>query len=695
MLKTKLIVVFVIFICAFPVSAQQMEYVNSTLWNGVNDIEIVDNYAYCGFVNGLVILDYTDAEYPVEISRLYTEGETFAVAIESDLALLASGTAGLQVIDISDIESPQLISTFHTGGEIIDLEITGDYAFLADNDKGIYAIDFSDPEHLEQVYYQSYSLVMDITGYNNMLYISSDIDGVIVYDIANPELPELITTIPIPAGCNKAFIDGDILYAFNNWGSGLLIFDITDPYTPQLLSQLNEGYIDIHIRNDYAYILTWDDDLIVVDISDPSAPVVVNRIAVSGLGTTLAYGNGMLYAAFSNRGIYSYDISTQDTPELVNHYTTSRRIFTSEKHDGLLYAGGFHIVDNSNPSLPEVLGRLILPEWVTDYYITDTHAFVAAGDNTLYIIEITNPFTPDIVGTYTAPSSIRGIAVKDNLAYLLLYQADMQIIDLDYLEFPSLVAEYDISATQPTSMTKNGDYLYISDDYLGLLILDISNSLEPEYISEFYVPHYCKSVDIVDSRAYLVTCLSYHIIDVGDPYNPSQVVAWGAQGQAQNMWTDGHYAYLAENDIWICDISDLPNIYSVARYNTPGWATDVAVDGEYVYISDRNSLITCRFSPTGIDDTEPIVPSSYHLAGNYPNPFNASTNISYDIPSATDVRIDIYDILGRKVETLVDSYHQAGRHNVTWHASDKPSGIYLYKIQAGDFSQTRKCIMIK
>ncbi|MCP4580458.1 MAG: T9SS type A sorting domain-containing protein [candidate division Zixibacteria bacterium] len=85
----------------------------------------------------------------------------------------------------------------------------------------------------------------------------------------------------------------------------------------------------------------------------------------------------------------------------------------------------------------------------------------------------------------------------------------------------------------------------------------------------------------------------------------------------------------------------------------------------------------------------------YTLAQNYPNPFNASTTIKYELPNQARVTIDIYDILGRKVTTLIDRQQQAGYHQAIWQADDFSSGMYFYKIQAGDYIESKKMLLLK
>ena len=97
----------------------------------------------------------------------------------------------------------------------------------------------------------------------------------------------------------------------------------------------------------------------------------------------------------------------------------------------------------------------------------------------------------------------------------------------------------------------------------------------------------------------------------------------------------------------------------------------------------------------GIDDQTPEVPGRFALAQNYPNPFNASTIIRYSLLSPSDVIIEIYDILGRRVETLVQGEQPAGYHQIAWDASNHSSGMYFYRIQAGEYSETKKMVLLK
>ncbi len=94
------------------------------------------------------------------------------------------------------------------------------------------------------------------------------------------------------------------------------------------------------------------------------------------------------------------------------------------------------------------------------------------------------------------------------------------------------------------------------------------------------------------------------------------------------------------------------------------------------------------------------VPGAYALWPNYPNPFNPQTRITFELPVASNVRLMVYDVLGREVARLAAGSYPAGTHAVTWDGRDAtgasvPSGVYLYRIEAGRFTQTRRMTLLK
>jgi hypothetical protein len=126
---------------------------------------------------------------------------------------------------------------------------------------------------------------------------------------------------------------------------------------------------------------------------------------------------------------------------------------------------------------------------------------------------------------------------------------------------------------------------------------------------------------------------------------------------------------------------------------TPGAAT--LINGRAIKFTTGSEYIT------GIDNNgDDNLPAKFNLAQNYPNPFNPTTNICYQLPTDSNVRLEIFDILGRKVRTLVDEYQPAGNWTVGWNSKDAngqsiSAGLYFYKLTAGDNQQIKKMILLK
>jgi hypothetical protein len=94
------------------------------------------------------------------------------------------------------------------------------------------------------------------------------------------------------------------------------------------------------------------------------------------------------------------------------------------------------------------------------------------------------------------------------------------------------------------------------------------------------------------------------------------------------------------------------------------------------------------------------VPTQFALGQNYPNPFNPETLIQYEVPTNTAVRLEVFNLLGRKVRTLVEEGHAAGAYSVTWDGTTDAgtavaTGVYVYRLQAGSFSQTRTMVLLQ
>jgi hypothetical protein len=173
----------------------------------------------------------------------------------------------------------------------------------------------------------------------------------------------------------------------------------------------------------------------------------------------------------------------------------------------------------------------------------------------------------------------------------------------------------------------------------------------------------------------------------------------------------------------LCDYVHIDTTQSRLLYNSggfPTWSSGFMAqiqDGKLVYLAGRpyrldftqlranmalilDSLLNYTGIYMGVDEVDAVAPTEYQLSQNYPNPFNPNTTIKFGLSHKADVKLEIFDVLGRKIRNLVNESMKVGYYTVDWdgknNAGDRvASGIYFYKLQAGDFISIKKMTIIR
>jgi ligand-binding sensor domain-containing protein len=191
---------------------------------------------------------------------------------------------------------------------------------------------------------------------------------------------------------------------------------------------------------------------------------------------------------------------------------------------------------------------------------------------------------------------------------------------------------------------------------------------------------------------------NWTVYDTSNSGLPHNRVTCIAIDQSNNKWI-GTYGGMAmfDGSNWIVyneSNSGLPHnritCISIDEGNNKwigSWASNsgLAVFNEGGIVSIEDNKTTSKI----------IIPNNYMLIQNFPNPFNPTTKIKYELPITNYVDLSIYNLLGQKVATLISQKQEAGPHYIEWDASRFASGVYYYRIEAGNFVQTRKMIYLK
>ena len=164
-----------------------------------------------------------------------------------------------------------------------------------------------------------------------------------------------------------------------------------------------------------------------------------------------------------------------------------------------------------------------------------------------------------------------------------------------------------------------------------------------------------------------------------------------------------------ESDVWVVKTDEDGNMqwsknyggifFDMGRTINPTSDGGYIVSGEYYSVTANSRdiwLLKIGPDPNDVEkDEKAQIPETIVLKQNYPNPFNPTTTIEFGIPESGFVTLAVYNLLGEQVGLLVNEHLLAGSYKATWAAADLPSGIYIYKLRAGEFNQSNKMILLK
>src|SRR4030095_4939140 len=236
---------------------------------------------------------------------------------------------------------------------------------------------------------------------------------------------------------------------------------------------------------------------------------------------------------------------------------------------------------------------------------------------------------------------------------------------------------------------KNG-YIYVGGtsaggstgkDYLAIKYAANGNELWNATYSGQYGDDFGKDMAVDDYGLVYVTGFS-----AGPVHSQIKTVRFNSNGTLQ--WSQQHA---------LCSNIRDEGAYSIALGPNNGNGV-VVIAGTISHDQCANSdFCTIKYTQTGLGITQISgnIPDKYSLGQNYPNPFNPATNINFSIPKTGNVRLAVYDIQGKEIETIVNESLAAGTYKVDFDAARLSSGVYFYRIDAEGFSEVKKMILVK
>jgi hypothetical protein len=166
-----------------------------------------------------------------------------------------------------------------------------------------------------------------------------------------------------------------------------------------------------------------------------------------------------------------------------------------------------------------------------------------------------------------------------------------------------------------------------------------------------------------------------------------------AQNWTNNAWVNNN------KQIYTYDINGNASKLEYFSWVSNQWVSSIGdlkliLNGGKINLIYAGSIVILQYLATGINDQN-LTAKTFSLRQNYPNPFNPSTTISYSIAKAGEVKLNVYDIIGNKVASVVNENKPAGSYSIQFNAAALPSGIYLYRLESQGYSDTKKFILLK
>ncbi len=687
-----------------------IEYISSCLWSGDYDVVVDGNYAYCAFQSGLVILDISDPSNPDSVSSLYMPSGCSAVEKSGDYVFLACGSSGVTVVDVTNPSTPIVNNNILTLSYSSGLLIVDSILYSHQSGSGtasIELINISDPLNLSRI--GTYpSPAYDIYVRDTLVFAAKQY-GLLILNVADPSNPDSIGFTNENLSWGYAIsVSDNFAYVVDYSAHGIVVYDITNPTSPAFIDSMYIGNYTRDIYTNDTIAIIASDHTKFMNISDPSNITEISHLSYN-YSEHITAGNGMCYLSGTSSDMQIVDFSDVSSPIILSHYPDvhgfSYGIFANDTLAYLpSFTGGFQIIDVSDIYYPQLLGNLPPNAgWFREVIVENDIAY-AVGYGGLSVIDVSDPNNPDMLSFLATDYDAINIFISDSLAFIAHRHgsdpADIIIVNIADPNNPDSIGSIH-TPSYACNINVIDSLAYVADFDNGLYIFDISDLSNP--IQTYNIPLLGQPTDILvdDNHIYFVTSYKTYIFDTSDPLGPVDTLAGGEEIYAQDS-----YVFLASFSglITMMVHDTLNNIFQeVVSFKTPTYITDFFVVDSLIYVSGNSvSIFKYHEILADVDDDWDGISlaNQYDLNQNYPNPFNPVTTIEYNVPRQSHITIAIFNILGQKIIELVDETKPAGEFQITWDGIDQfgsqaPTGIYLYRLQIGDFVKSKQMLLLK
>ncbi len=534
-----------------PASDQRNIRLLSQIGGTLNDVVIQGDYVYLAIGPRVVVLDVSDPAHPAVVGRTDAlRGNVSAIAIQNSYAYVTAGNA-LYIFSITVLTCPLRVI----------LTQSGVFEFVAYDGPAFHAMDVAvEGDH-------AYVIFARGTIFEGESYLK-------VIDISTPDAPTEVGELYRRHLAQAVAAAGDYVYvAF--WGA-LTAIDVSNPEFPSEVgscSEVDSGQ-DLVVVGNYAYVANWAvDEFRIVNVGDPANPQQVGSYHTRGTAYGLAVAYPYAYVTDTEGGLRILDIADPSNPTEVGFYDLS-----DDPHGEHLAAfdvavagdtayvvidrNSLHIVDITYHANPSKIASYESPVAdPTSVRVVGSYAYVTDYNRGLYILNVANPSDPQVVGLWDKNDPWMwpiDVDVAGDYAYVL-DDSELHIIDVSNPASPFEVGSYEDPSGGFTHIAVAGNYAYVTAEWKGLLVFDVSNPAVPTLVTSSPYnfdghPFGLSRPTVLGTSLYTTCGYDFCVVNVADPANPELVSCKDIPGYAQDAVVASYpfsdfYAYVAESPI--------------------------------------------------------------------------------------------------------------------------------------------------
>ncbi len=274
-------------------------------------------------------------------------GQPEFVFVKDNLAFLASGYSGIQIFDVTEPQNAKLVGSFDTPGYAEGIFVLKNFAYVADKDGGFLILDVSNPKFPKLINRNKKISAEGVFVKDGLAFLAYAWWGIKIFDVSNPALPKLILEKDLPDESEAVFVDRNYLFvAKANWTKkdgkakkgDLQIFDISDPKNPNLVFTHfpSVGYAEsVFVKDNLLFLAVDKAGFLIFDISNPQKPVLLSNFKTSGSVESIFVFEKYAFLASGKSGLKIIDVSQPENPKLISTLSISgfcERIFVSKNY---------------------------------------------------------------------------------------------------------------------------------------------------------------------------------------------------------------------------------------------------------------------------------------------------------------------------------------------------------------------------